>query len=240
MGDGKEKKSMTEREIARRKAAARKARKERERKARNRRVVLTVCLMLAVCVGSIGGTIAWLQDKTESVVNTFSPSNINIELTEEGAGEDGKKSYDMVPGVVLDKKPLVTVKAGSEDCWVFVEVTEKCEVESYRFSDFITYGVNPNNWQKLNEKSNVYYCEATDITADRSISVIGYQNGDEFVKDKVLVNTSVTKEMMDALETAGADKYPTLSFKAYAIQKSSFDTAADAWAELNPTPTDGN
>ena len=103
MGDGKEKKSMTEREMMRKRAAAR---KERERKARNRRVVLTVALMLVVCIASVGGTIAWLTDQSGSVVNTFSPSDINISLTEEGvtldADENGSKSVKMVPGTAAN------------------------------------------------------------------------------------------------------------------------------------------
>ncbi len=60
--------------------------------------------------------------------------------------------------------------------------------------------------------------------------MIGYDNDGEFVANKVLVNDTVTKEMMDALTEV---TLPTLTFTAYAIQQANIDTAAAAWTALN-------
>ena len=216
---------MTEREIARKKAAARKARMERERKARNRRVVLTIALMLVVCVASIGGTIAWLQDKTETVVNTFSPSTIGIELTETQPGSSNdSRTAKMVPGLEIAKNPAVKVAEGSEPCWVFVKV-----VKTNNPDTFLDYSIN-SQWTALTGVDGVYYIKQDAASAADTVGA-----GVEYAiltGDKVTVKDSITKEQMNALN---ANTHPTLSFTAYAIQQYKFDNAAAAWAELNPT-----
>ena len=37
----------------------------------------------------------------------------------------------MIPGWTIDKDPKVTVKEGSEDCWLFVEITEENDLRKY-------------------------------------------------------------------------------------------------------------
>ena len=70
---------MTDNKQNARKQAQRRA---RQRKQRNRRIALTACLMIAVMVASIGGTLAWLTDQTGPVTNTFTAGNIDITLDE--------------------------------------------------------------------------------------------------------------------------------------------------------------
>lgn len=188
---------------------------------------LLAMVLTLTCV--VGGTIAWLTSKTDPVENTFTVGNIDIELKET------TDTYKMVPGWTIDKDPLVTVKAGSEDCWVFIKVEEsvgeiEIEGKTYSFADFIDYQIDPNNWKKLEEETNVYYCEVTNVTADRVIKVLGYMNGTEYVNNKVLVKDTVTKEMMDAID---GDNNPKLTFTAYAVQlyKNNTEkfTATEAW-----------
>ena len=201
---------MTEREIARRKEAAR---KECERKARNRRIALTMCLLLVVCVASIGGTIAWLTDFTDTVQNTFTSSDVDIELAET---KPVNKIAKMVPGIDIAKDPTVKVLADSEVCWVFVKIEE-----SANFDDFMTYEVD-TAWTALSGVDGVYYCEVADTDSDQSFAVL--KNNQVAVKD------TVTKALMDAVTDANK---PTLSFTAYAIQKEGFSTATTAWTEIS-------
>ena len=207
---------MTEREIARKKEAARKARKERERKARNRRIALTMCLLLVVCVASIGGTIAWLTDSTGTVKNTFTSSDVDIDLTET---LPANKTAKMVPSLTINKDPKVKVLQGSEACWVFVRIEK-----SDNFDSFMSYTVD-SAWTQLSGVDGVYvyYREhaATPSADSDSYSILK--------GDKVTVKDTVTKAMMDALT---ADTYPTLSFTAYAIQKEGISSASDAWAKV--------
>lgn len=167
-------------------------------------LVLALTLLVA---GVVGGTLAWLTDRTAEVKNTFTVGDINIGLTETTA------DYKMVPGNTIAKDPTVTVKANSEACWLFVKVTESTDLK-----DFITYTI-ANGWTKLQD--GVYYREVPASAADQTFSVL--------TGNTVTVNNTVTKTM---LETAKTDA-PTLTFQAYAIQKDHFATADAAWAEVS-------
>ena len=65
---------------------------------------------LALALG-VFGTVAWLTDTAGPVNNVFSVGNVKIGLTETTT------EFKMVPGIDIDKDPVVTVKANSEDAW---------------------------------------------------------------------------------------------------------------------------
>lgn len=169
-------------------------------------LVLALTLLVA---GVVGGTLAWLTDQTAEVKNTFTVGDINIGLTETTA------DYKMVPGNTIAKDPTVTVKANSEACWLFVKVTESTDLKN-----FITYAI-AEGWTALPGVDGVYYREVPASAADQTFSVLA--------GDAVTVKIDVTRTM---LETAKTDA-PTLTFKAYAIQKDHFATADAAWAEVS-------
>lgn len=178
---------------------------------KTKKLMAAVAVALTLCV-TIGGTLAWLTDSTEEVKNTFTVGNVDIDLT-----ESNNLDLKMVPGKVIAKNPTVSVDAGSEDCWLFVEVTESDNLDS-----FIEYGI-ADGWVLVDGTDNVYYrtVKATDTT--RTFSVL--KTGDE--DDEVIVKSDVTKEMMDGIK---AGEEPTLSFVAYAVQETAAETAAAAWA----------
>lgn len=188
--------------------------KNRKTRSGLRRMLLTLALVLVVAVASVGGTIAWLTDETESVVNTFTVGDINIELNET------TNDYKMVPGNTINKDPKVTVKAGSEACWLFVKIEKSSNLDT-----FITYEV-ADGWAALTGQDGVYYREVSAVTGltDTTFSVLK--------NDKVTVNTTVTKTMMEGLKVTGATR-PTLTFTAYAVQKDNVNSAADAWTKLD-------
>ncbi len=181
-------------------------------------LVLALAVMLIVGA-TIGGTVAWLTAQTPSVTNTFTVGDINIELT-----ESENLNLKMVPGNTITKDPKVTVKAGSEACWLFVKVEESSVLDTY-----ITYTVD-SGWTQLKDANGkdvagVYYREVAATAADSFDVLTGNQ---------VSVKTDVTKQMMNALKAEGATQ-PTLTFTAYAVQKDNINSAAEAWAVANPT-----
>ncbi len=189
------------------------------------------CVLVLGC--AIGGTFAWLTDKTASVVNTFTVGDVDIDLTETGAEGETNLSQDfkMIPGTELSKDPKVSVTNDSEDCWLFVKVEE-----SSTLSKYISYGM-VDGWTELtgdNIPSKVYYRKVLATDTVRSFSVIGYNKADgTFVTDKVLVKNGVTKQDMNDLGADDATQ-PTLTFTAYAVQLAGFENnPADAWAEAN-------
>ena len=173
---------------------------------------LIVALAVMLVVGcAVGGTLAWLTDTTGPVVNTFTVGNIDIDLAETTT------DYKMVPGATISKDPKVTVKSGSEACWMFVQVTE-----SDNLGSFISYTVD-SNWTALSGVSGVYYREVAAATADVEFSVL--------TNNQVTVKDTVTKAMMDAITNQTATA-PTLTFKAYAVQKAGVASATEAWAKV--------
>ncbi|MDY4251599.1 MULTISPECIES: TasA family protein [unclassified Clostridium] len=180
---------------------------------KKKRISLVMALVLVLtCV--IGGTLAYLTAKTNSVTNTFTVGNIDITLAETTT------DYKMVPGNTIAKDPTVTVNAGSEACWLFVKIEESTNP---KLDDYISYSI-ATGWTKL--ESGVYYREVDANTANAGTSFYVLKD------NQVTVKTTVTKAMMDALKVEGATQ-PTLTFTAYAVQKDNIATAAAAWAEAS-------
>ena len=182
----------------------------------------TMALLLAVVllVGvAVGATIAWLTAETPEVKNTFTTSSIGVALNE------STTQYKMIPGWTIAKDPKVNVTADSEDCYLFVKVTE-----SENFKSFMTYAI-ADGWTKLSD--GVYY-RIFDSNDSENANVKGTAYS-VLKGDKVTVLDNVTKENMAALTDATK---PTLTFQAYACQLYKSNTTkfepAEAWAKVVP------
>lgn len=189
-------------------------------KKRNGNKLVVTLIAMALLMGcAVGGTLAWLVTKTDPVVNTFTPSNISIKLT-----ESENLDLKMVPGADITKNPKVQVLANSEACWLFVKLEK-----SANFDQYMTYGM-AEGWTPVNGETNVYYRQhaATGNTDGELIGIIA--------NDKVSVYSNVTKDNM----TAANNAQPTLTVTAYAVQQIGFDTAADAWTEAKKLDSSAN
>ena len=129
----------------------------------------------------------------------------------------------MVPGYTIEKDPVVTVKGGSEACYLFGEITEGNALASY-----ITYEV-ASGWTQGDGTAipaNVYYRQVAASATNSEFHILQ--------DDQVSVKETVTKANMATAETT----QPTLTFTAYATQLYKDNTnqfsAADAWAKVNP------
>lgn len=171
-----------------------------------KKIAISIVAVALVLCCAIGGTLAWLTDKTGPVVNTFTVGDININLAETTS------DYKMVPGNTIAKDPKVTVKANSEDCYLFVKVTK-----SGNFDQFLTYEM-ADGWTQYEGTTDVWYREVAASNANQEFEVL---------KDsKVTVNGTVTKEMMTSSDFTN----PTLTFKAAAVQTANL-TLAQAYVE---------
>lgn len=177
----------------------------------------TLALLLAIVlvVGcAVGGTVAYLTQTTDSIVNTFTVGNIGITLT-----ESNNLNLKLVPGQPITKNPKVTVAAGSEACWLFVKVEP-----SGNLLDYITYNI-AGGWTQGNGDpggipSNVYYREISPSSDNQQFSVLA---------DDIVTVKNVTKDDLDDFIPAE----DTLTFTAYAVQRAGFGTAALAWVEVS-------
>lgn len=200
----------------------------------------TLVLLLAVMLligGTIGGTLAYLATKSSEVKNTFTPSDITIELTESKPDQNTAK---MVPGGTIEKDPKVTVKQGSEPCYLFVKIDaangvvpkQADETKYNNATDFVAYEV-ADGWTKLTGEGItdvVYYRTVTNSDTDTTTALTADKEFAILKGNQVTVLSSVTKDMMDSLKAENATK-PTLTFTAYAVQKAGFTTAGAAWTE---------
>lgn len=180
----------------------------------NRAVSIKIAALIAAIVLFIGctagGTVAWLVSKPDPIVNVFTVGNIKAELTET------KKEFKIVPGVDIDKDPVATVKANSEDCYLFVKLTEEnwpTFTEADNTTRKVKYEIE-DGWTKLED--GVYYREVPKKDTDQAFHVL--QN------DKVTVSNTLTKENADAITGD-----PKLTVAVYAVQKEGMGSAADAW-----------
>ncbi|MBQ7343797.1 MAG: hypothetical protein IJW53_03415 [Clostridia bacterium] len=183
-----------------------------------KKITITIICAVLSCVCLIGTTFAWLVDKTDSVTNTFTVGNVDIELT-----ESENLDLKMVPGNTITKDPKVTVLKNSEDCWVFVKIEE-----SANFDTFMTYTMTTTGWTALPDVDGVYYREVAADDEDQPFDILD--------GNIVTVPNTVTKANMDTLYTSGAidtNKLPTLTFTAYAVQQEGVDDAATAWTIAN-------
>lgn len=181
---------------------------------KKRTMALLAAVLLVVGV-AIGGTLAWLTAKSDTVTNTFTTSDIKITLEETKGGDT--HTFKMIPGYTIEKDPKVKVLEGSEACFLFVKLQK-----SANFDKYMTYEM-ANGWEALADVPNVYYREVTTIPAEYDV----------LKNNQVTVNGTVTTTDMKAAET---DK-PTLTVSAYASQlyKNNTDkfTAAEAWGNIS-------
>ena len=178
-------------------------------------------LALVLVIGCVaGGTVAWLVAETKPAVNTFTYGNIDIALTETTG-----TSYKIIPGTDIPKDPKVTVKGGSEACWLFVKVEKVGDIGTST-TDPVRYAID-TGWAQLKDKdgkdvSGVYYRLVDAVDNDTAFNVL---------KDnKIIVSGELTKETINGY----AVQQPKLTFTAYAVQKENIPTAADAWAKVTP------
>ena len=189
----------------------------------SKKTLLLVMALTVTMVTAAGGTLAFLYG-TQNVKNTFTYGDIQIDLEETDTGLDPDQNpdtnqYPMLPGQPIHKDPKVTVYAGSLDCWLFVELTE-----SWNFADYLAYTV-ADGWEPLEGVPGVF-CRAVDTSSESQTFPV--------IKDDLIyMKESVTLGQLATLTDAD---YPTLTIKAYAIQRSAAieetATAQAAWALL--------
>lgn len=191
-----------------------------------KKVLSIVAVVLVLCC-AIGGTLAWLTDKTGEVKNTFTPADIGVTLTEtpntdtDGNGKNDAWKAAMIPGFSYAKDPVVTVKDGSVDCYLFVKFEENGNPATYlTYTSTLT---TTNGWTQgdgTNIPSNVWYrvVKATDTTKTWNLLA-----GDTIaVKDTVTKDNMATAANAELVYTA----YATQLYKSNGVEF----TAAEAWA----------
>lgn len=171
------------------------------------RIMISLLALVLVCCVTISGTLAWMMRQTAPVVNTFTVGDIQIELAEQAGiadiQDENLRQFTMVPGQMVQKDPVITVKAGSESCWLFAELDE-----SENFDQFLSYEP-AEGWEQLNTTGSAVYYRMV-LQEDTAQTDQTYP---------VLLDNQVTVKNVPKAELEAMESYPTLTVTAYAIQR---------------------
>ena len=171
-----------------------------------KKIALMATSLVLVVAMAVGGTLAYLTDKSETVTNTFTVGDVEITLTE-STGE----TYHVYPGETYTKDPVITVADDSEDCWVFVKLTNNITGMEDE-DDTIAAQMTANGWTLVDETNNVYGFEEI-CSAGESAAVFNH----------VTIAEDITADEIAAFNNA------TVELVGYAIQATGFNSAQEAW-----------
>ena len=179
----------------------------------NKKILTSLVLIICVFALTIGTTLAWLTAQSEKIENTFAVGDINITLT-----ETNPLDLKMVPGKTITKDPVVTVQAGSEDCYLFVKL-EKVN----GFDTYMTFE-KADGWEVFEEVAGEYiiYCRVVSSNATEN------QPFDVIKGHKITVKSELTKNDLANAKTS----QPQLNIQAFAVQQLGSADAAEAWEKL--------
>ena len=183
---------------------------------------LVLVFALALALG-IGGTVAWLTAQTEAVVNTFTVGDINLTLAESVAN-----TFDIVPGDIKAKDPTVTVAANSENCYVFVKVTEANNTHAALTGAIVSWAVDTSIWTAVPNHAGYWYKEVNKSNSATPITVFTDAIADDGKNGSVSINENITKEMVTAIN----GNKPTITVVAAAVQKDNIPNVETAWDKL--------
>ncbi len=200
--------------------------------------VLAVVMCVCVCVG---GTIAYLIAQTDPVVNTFTPSGIEVTLaeTEGSVATANGFQYKVIPGHTAKKDPTVTVTNPDVDAYVFVKITGNVPATAdfaANNSVMISYAVSyviADGWTQLNGDpiSGVYYRVVEKDATEKKFGVLK-DNEIKFLETlsaEVFAGTAVPAPTNNQFTMSGtklAISDWSLTFDAYAVQYYKNDTPA--------------
>lgn len=221
-------------------------------------LTLVSCAVLLVCV-TVVGTIAYLTANTKPVKNTFTVGNVTLDsdvgegLDEADVNEYGEvintnrvleNEYKLIPGHEYTKDPTVHVKAGSEQCYVFVKVVNGISaIEAASEADEGGYKnikdqMAANGWKEL-EENVFFYAKKADGTLAEDGTVVDARTAQQdlliFAKFKLDNNAAFTVDTdgdgnVD-IDYADAE----INIDAYAVQADGFDSASEAWTSAKGT-----
>lgn len=194
-------------------------------------LVLALCAVLLV-VTTVFATMAFLTSE-DSVQNTFTFGHVYIELDEADVDTAGKieagadrtstegrvdaNEYHLMPGHTYVKDPTVHVSTSSEDCWLFVKLTN--DLKPIIVSDTIEEQMVKNGWTVIDEANNVWaYGEKVSGGADIPVF-------DSFTLAED-ANVSQYATVMDAAGNVTGGT--TVDIIAYAVQYDGFESGATA------------
>ena len=187
--------------------------------------ILALALSAVLLVGAtIAGTVAYLTSKV-TVSNTFTFGNVAITMNEAKADLYGtpanpeervtSNAYKLIPGHEYEKDTQIHVAAGSESCYLFVEIDA-----NFASVTNVDDRLVDLNWKPIAVGSTIYYyC----IPADNNNGTVVEADNYIMVIDSFTVKADLDPNSNDFVS------FNSANFVAYAVQSDGFASAAAAW-----------
>lgn len=194
-------------------------------------LALVLVFALALALG-IGGTMAWLTATSGEVVNTFTVGDINLQIREEGAPTNNE--YKIVPGGEATKKPIITVTAGSEKCYVYAYVENTVMLDNN--AEVATPEIG-SDWVKVGEstdKTKKVYRYVGDKATDDNVIDASAALVEVTVFEKVTYSGDITKANREQVTTA-TDKITVQGYAYQAENRTQADADAAACEQFSVT-----
>lgn len=225
-----------------------------------RKILVSLAALALVVAISIGGTLAYLTSKTDTVTNTFTIGKVTITLDETKVTPDGVKdatstkrvtenSYKLMPGHEYMKDPAVTIKADSEPAYVrmLVTVSDMAKLQAAfpeaKYADFYTT-VNGEKVFLLEKLvggwNSAVWAPAGYANGTYEFRYVGTaapaENTEGVLVDTMLPALFTSVNLPTTVDKDALDNLNGIDIKiiAEAIQADGL-TAEQAWGELNTT-----
>ena len=213
---------------------------------KNMKKILTMMGVIALTAAiAIGGTFAYLT-KQATVTNTFTVGNVTITMDEAKVKTDGTyatdvnnrgvtNDYHLLPGHYYIKDPTVHVADKSENCYLFVKVTNNLSdviaSDSTKGIQNIDEQMKSKNWEPLTgiAEEGVYYYYGDN--ADKAIKSVAENTNVQVFGYFQLKDDAVVEGLETERDTDGKPINNIIAVTAYAIQVDGFENAsiADIW-----------
>lgn len=213
-------------------------------------VTMAATLALVGTVGA-GATLAYMTAKTNEVRNTFTfaEAGIGIALDEcvvdavtnkavadGGRTSQGQSYQNIVPGMIIDKDPTVTILANSLNCNVFASVTNANGNNGLSITDFGTDAwkvINPADYGlEAADEDTIYYVYQGDfgtgeVEDNDAFVVVPCDAENATVLEDIFETITISAELTEETE------FSDIVIKAAAVQADSCTDAAAANTALS-------
>ncbi|OUQ23021.1 hypothetical protein B5E80_11180 [Flavonifractor sp. An135] len=177
-----------------------------------KKIVATASALSLTAAVAIGGTLAWLQDSSNTITNTFTwgeGNNINLTLAETTGTE-----YTIVPGKEDPKDPTLTLTTETES-YVYVVINN----ELADYLDIVGMDTSAEgDWTKL----------TGDLPEGITGDLYAYNTKMSGSETKIPVFTAV-KYHNDLNQDNHSDLSGDIVITGFAVQASAGTTAQEAW-----------
>lgn len=174
--------------------------------------ILSLVLAAALLVtATVATTVAYLTDTTAVVNNTFSVGKVDIDLNEAPVDEYGAvvegdrrttNTYKLIPGHTYTKDPRITVASDSENCYLFVKVSNSISGIEAAGNTTIAAQMKALGWTDTN--GNGIYVYKDVVSANDTVNVFNnFTLADEADLDSVDTATAAIKVIACAVQADG-------------------------------------